>query len=94
MTKRLTHTDRLESMFRARAGAWIDGRELARVGGVYAWRSRLTDLRRRGMTIENRQRTVRSEGGVTLFRVSEYRWMPTSLLDIAAAPAEAAQEAR
>lgn len=60
---------RLDAFFRARPGDWIDGRELAMVAGAYAWRSRVSELRRPpyNRTIQNRQRRYEH---VT---VSEYR---------------------
>jgi hypothetical protein len=64
-----TFCDRLEDYFKARPNAWIDGLELARVAGAYAWRSRCSDLRKRGMQIENR---MRREGKRV---ISEYRWI-------------------
>lgn len=60
-------TDRLEAYLRQRSNQWIDGRELGTVAGAYAWRSRCADLRKRGLTIENRQRKVGH------YKVSEYR---------------------
>lgn len=44
-------------------GEWIDGLTLARIGGAYAWRSRLSEIRRAPwfLTIENRQRQERVE---------------------------------
>ena len=51
--------DRLEQFFRARPDTWIDGRALAEVAGNYAWRTRASDLRKRGMQIDNRVRIVR-----------------------------------
>ena len=65
-----TLTEEVASYFRSHPGQWIDGLTLASVGGAYAWRSRLSDVRRLGMPIENRQRKV---GRRT---VSEYRWLP------------------
>ena len=62
--------DRLESEFKRNPGVWYDGLYLAAIGGAYAWRSRVSDLRKRGMTIENRQ--VRSGRFTTSF----YRWVP------------------
>ena len=65
-------TERVADRFRARAGQWIDADELSRVGGKYAWRTRVSELRTLyGWTIENRQRTVRDGGKA--WRVSEYR---------------------
>jgi hypothetical protein len=50
-------TDRLEKFFRAHPGMWIDGMELARFAGSYAWRTRASELRtQRGLDIENRVR--------------------------------------
>lgn len=66
----MTYTEAVASHFRAHAGEWIDGLSLAQIGGAYAWRSRLTDVRRLGMTIENRQRRVGNRV------VSEYRYAP------------------
>jgi len=64
-----TFTDAVADMFRARPNQWVDARDLMRVGGQYAWRTRVSDARKRyGWTIENRVRPI--ENGV---RVSEYR---------------------
>jgi hypothetical protein len=70
--------DKLEAFFKARPHAWIDGKELANVAGGYGWRSRCSDLRKRGMTVENRQRMKIIHGfmGVSRFKVSEYRYVP------------------
>jgi hypothetical protein len=74
----LTYRDAVAHYFKAHPGAWIDGNLLATMGGCYAWRSRVSDCRTQlGMTIENRQRKV---GRRT---VSEYRFVPASLLEIA-----------
>jgi hypothetical protein len=62
--------DKLETFFRARPNTWIDGKELATIAGGYGWRSRCSDLRKRGLTVENRQRRC---GGYT---ISEYRYVP------------------
>jgi hypothetical protein len=62
--------DKLETFFRARPHVWIDGKELATIAGGYGWRSRCSDLRKRGMTVENRQRR---RGDYT---ISEYRYVP------------------
>ena len=75
--------DRLAEFFKQRPGVWIDGRELAKVAGAYAWRSRVSDCRRKlSMTIENRERWIR-EKQQTPFGViagdyikSEYRYLP------------------
>ena len=62
---------KLARYFEARAGQWIDGRELATVAGAYAWRSRTSDLRKAPwlMVIENRQRKANG------FVISEYRFV-------------------
>ena len=67
---RSTYCARLAAYLLERRGMWIDGLELAKVGGAYAFRTRLSDLRRAPwhLTIENRQR--RTEGGMV---ISEYR---------------------
>jgi hypothetical protein len=62
--------DKLEAFFKARPHAWIDGKELARVAGGYGWRSRVSDVRRRGMTVENKQE--RRNGYTRSF----YRYVP------------------
>ena len=71
---RATMCARLAALFKARAGEWISGRELAEVGGFFAWRTRVSELRRPpyNLTIENRQSR---EGRHTL---SEYRFMPVA----------------
>jgi hypothetical protein len=38
-----TFTGRVAAYFTARPNVWIDGRDLSRVGGAYAWRSRVSD---------------------------------------------------
>lgn len=70
----------LATLFRARPGDWLDGRTLGHIGGAYAWRTRVSELRRPpfNMTIENRQRREVSRLG-TRFTVSEYRWLPEGL---------------
>jgi hypothetical protein len=64
-----TRCARLAAFLRSRPGVWLDGRELATVGGAYGWRTRISDLRRPpyNMNIENRLRRERG------FVVSEYR---------------------
>jgi len=63
----------LAAMFQRRPNEWINGLELARVGGAYAWRTRVSDLRRPpySMRIDNRVRVVRQEDGSPM-KVSEY----------------------
>lgn len=73
----------LATLFKARPNAWIDGMELARIGGQYAWRTRVSDLRRAPwhMDIENRERKVEVEG--RRFTVSEYRFLPQARQEVA-----------
>jgi hypothetical protein len=70
-----TLVERLAAFFRAHPDLWIDGRELALVAGAYAWRTRLSELRRPPfvMTIENRQRRIHRPDGS--YVVSEYRFV-------------------
>ena len=68
-----TFTDAVAALFRARPNQWIDAREIMAVGGMYAWRTRLSDARREfGMVIENEWHTERRDGRT--FRVSRYRY--------------------
>lgn len=74
----MTMNDKLAAYFLARPGVWLDGRELATVAGAYAWRSRCSDLRKRGLVIENRQRRVEAPNYAYAIHprkvvVSEYR---------------------
>ena len=58
----------------ASAGRWVNALELERVGGRHAWRTRLSEARRRyHFRTVNRVRTVRDAGGDVVYRVSEYR---------------------
>lgn len=72
----ISKTARVAELFRRQPGRWVDGRELATVGGAYAWRTRLSECRRPpfSLRIENRQRRVVGPGGT--FIVSEYRLAP------------------
>ena len=71
MAPKTRMVEKLASHFRSRPHEWIDGRELQRVGGEYAWRTRVSDCRRQlGMTIDNRQRKVKGKS------ISEYRYIP------------------
>ena len=73
----MSRCDVLAAFFRARPYRWIDGRDLGSVGGSYAWRTRLADLRRAPyfMHIENRQRRIRRADGAR-FVCSEYCFRP------------------
>jgi hypothetical protein len=74
-TKRRSLIESLAIFFGAHRGEWIDGRQLLQIAGAYAWRSRVSELRRPpfGLEIENRVRRVKRPDGTT-FRTSEYRW--------------------
>ena len=64
--------DRVADLFRQRAGQWIDGLEIATIGGAYASRTRISECRTiLKMDIQNRVRTLGSGR-----RVSEYRYVP------------------
>ena len=55
-----TTLSRVKALLESRSGQWVDGREIAKVGGYAAYRTRISDLRLlHGLTIENRVRTVR-----------------------------------
>jgi hypothetical protein len=77
--KEVTRAERLASFFRERPGCWIDGRMLGAIAGSYAWRTRVSDLRRAPfyMQIENRLRTIETENGPVL--ISEYRLVPPTV---------------
>lgn len=75
----LTYRDAVAAYFRAHPQVWLDGMEIARIGGCYASRTRISDCRTQlGMAIENRVRTL--PGGR---KVSEYRYLPSTLLEMA-----------
>lgn len=64
--------DAIAAEFRTHPGCWIDGLDLARIGGAYASRTRISECRQQlGMVIENRVRTLPSGT-----RRSEYRYVP------------------
>jgi hypothetical protein len=59
----MTLNDKLERFFLEHLGAPIDGKDLAGTAGTYAWRSRVSDVRKRfqarGGDIINRQKRIR-----------------------------------
>ena len=75
---RWTLADRLEAFFDAHRGEWLDGRQLATVAGAYAWRTRVSDLRKPPylMQITNRRRRVMENGRT--WAVSEYCYQPVT----------------
>lgn len=53
LQRRSAYLDDLEALFRSRPNAWIGWRDLAKVAGACAWRTRTSDLRtKRHMRIE------------------------------------------
>jgi hypothetical protein len=68
--------DSLERFFRANPNTWIDGKALAELFGGYGWRSRVSDVRRRGLTVENRQRREWNFSRGERYTISEYRYVP------------------
>jgi hypothetical protein len=75
-----THTFReaVWQLFKSRPDQWIDGREIATVGGAYAWRTRISDCRKvYGATIENRIVHKHDHCDVSYsWRESQYRYVP------------------
>jgi hypothetical protein len=66
-----TFRDRLAAYLVARPGQYIDGLVLATIGGVYAYRTRLSELRTQlGMDVRNRQRRTGRKV------ISEYAYFP------------------
>lgn len=68
--------DRLAHYFRQRPGEWISGRELSQIGGFFAWRTRVSELRRAPyfMDIDNRVRQLPGSKA----KLSEYRLIERS----------------
>jgi hypothetical protein len=67
---RRTYQEAVAHYLEAHRARWVDGLTLARVGGAYAWRTRVSECRQhRGMRITQRTRRLRS-GRL----VSEYRY--------------------
>ena len=76
----MKYRDAVAAYFKAHPNTWIDGLELARIGGVYAWRTRVSECRLElGMDIKPRIRRMPNSQR----KVSEYRYLPASLLEIA-----------
>lgn len=74
--------DRVAGWFKGRPGEWIDARDLERIGGRMAWRTRTSECRTQlGMTIDNRVRRVQLSNG-EIVRVSEYRYRPAPARDL------------
>jgi hypothetical protein len=69
----MTYTDKLEAFFRDRPMQWTDGLIIGEIAGVYGWRSRISDTRKRGLNIQNKQ-LKRPDGSIR----SLYRYVPES----------------
>ena len=70
----MSRLEAIRALFVARPHDWIDGRQLAQVGGYAAWRTRVADCRVKfGMVIENS--VERHED----YTVSKYRYHPDRL---------------
>jgi hypothetical protein len=65
-------TGRVYALLDAHRGQWVDGREIAQVGGYAGWSARVRDLRKLGYTVENRQTVVAYANG-NHYTISEYR---------------------
>lgn len=64
--------DAVADLFKARPGMWLDGLEIAAIGGCYASRTRISECRTQlGMDIRNRVRRLPNGS-----RRSEYRYVP------------------
>ena len=71
-----TLTNNVAHYLHAHVNEWVDGLTLSKIGGAYAWRSRVSDCRKKyHMVIENRMRRA---GRVT---ISEYRLTIPSQID-------------
>jgi len=58
----MTLTDKLERFLLEHPNTWLDGKDIAGLAGTYAWRSRVSDVRKRfrlrGWDIINRQKRI------------------------------------
>ena len=72
----VTRVEAIAVYFKVRPNIWIDGRELADVAGAYAWRTRISELRKAPflMNIENRQTRISRPYGAP-YVLSEYRYI-------------------
>ena len=64
-------TGRVYALLDAHRGQWVDGREIAQVGGYAGWSARVRDLRKLGYVVEQRDYRVERDG--RKFVVTEYR---------------------
>jgi hypothetical protein len=67
----------LAAYFQQRPNQWVPAERLLEVAGSYAWRTRISDLRRPpyGMIIENEWHTETFMG--RSYRVTRYRFVPS-----------------
>ena len=49
-----TLTDKVEALFRRHPNTWLDVMTLADLAGIGGWRTRVSEVRHRGFTIEQR----------------------------------------
>tara|TARA_Y100000588_G_scaffold344850_1_gene391470 strand:- start:4179 stop:4502 length:324 start_codon:yes stop_codon:yes gene_type:complete len=67
--------DKVARFFRDHPDCWIDASRLLQLGGMYGWRSRVSECRTQlGMKIENRQRREKRR------TISEYCFRPAERL--------------
>ena len=71
--RKQSYVQKVLQVFQANENVWVNADLLASCGGRYAWRTRISDLRKPpyNLSIENRQRKAR-EG----YTISEYRYVP------------------
>lgn len=74
--RRQSNCDAIAAYFKEHPNRWIPAATLAQIGGVLAWRTRVSDCRQKfGMFIENRQERLElSDGGFAV--ESSYRYRP------------------
>lgn len=77
--KHLSLAEKLAAFFRSHPNVDHDGRVLSGIAGFYAFRTRISDLRRHpyNMVIENTQMRVKRQDGTT-FTVSYYKFVQES----------------
>jgi hypothetical protein len=73
---RETIADRMAAYFRRHEGRWIDVTELAAVGGIGGWRSRVAELRFPPYGMDVQWRLQRWPDGRNR---SQYRYVPASV---------------
>ena len=65
----VTARDRLEAHFRSQPGRFISALTLMRIGGLLAFRTRISELRhQRGLTIENKVIQRRKQTTLSFYR--------------------------